>query len=166
MLFALCDFRKERGLNRDEMMGGMVIFLFGAVTAILSSRMPLGTFRAAGTGLFPLCLGILLMILSGFFLLNLWLEQKKLGEKGAMVKIPAARKQMLYFLGLIVLTILFFNQLGYPLTSFLLMLGLLRILGLREWTINLPLSFVTAAASYFLFVQWLKIPLPKGWIGL
>jgi hypothetical protein len=65
-----------------------------------------------------------------------------------------------------VLITLFFNQLGYPLSAFLLMALLLRILGVKKWAINLPLSFVTAAISYFLFVQWLKIPLPKGWIGL
>jgi hypothetical protein len=46
------------------------------------------------------------------------------------------------------------------------MLALLRILGVKRWRFNLPLSFITAAACYFLFVQWLKIPLPKGWIGI
>jgi hypothetical protein len=61
---------------------------------------------------------------------------------------------------------LFFNPLGYPLISFLLMVALLRILGTRRWTVNILLSLVTAAASYFLFVGWLQIPLPKGWIGI
>jgi hypothetical protein len=46
------------------------------------------------------------------------------------------------------------------------MLALLRILGVKRWRLNLPLSFITAAVCYFLFVQWLKIPLPKGWVGL
>jgi hypothetical protein len=73
---------------------------------------------------------------------------------------------MIFFLGTMVLATLFFNQLGYPLISFLLMLGLLRILGMKKWSLNISLSFVTAVVSYFLFVQWLKIPLPKGWIGL
>jgi hypothetical protein len=31
---------------------------------------------------------------------------------------------------------------------------------------NILWSLTTAAASYFLFVQWLKIPLPKGWLGI
>jgi len=51
-------------LNRDEALGGVVLFFFGVVTVLLSLRMPIGTFRAAGTGLFPFCLGILLMVLS------------------------------------------------------------------------------------------------------
>jgi hypothetical protein len=54
-------------MNRDEIVVGTVIFLFGVITTFLSLRMPIGTFRAGGTGLFPLCLGIILMILSGAF---------------------------------------------------------------------------------------------------
>ena len=154
-------------MNRDEAIGGIVIFLFGAVTSLLSFKMPLGTFRMAGTGMFPLCLGILLMILSGIFVLRLLLQGKKISmKKESMVEISGFRKQMIFFLGTMVLATLFFNQLGYPLISFLLMLGLLRILGMKKWSLNISLSFVTAVVSYFLFVQWLKIPLPKGWIGL
>ena len=57
-------------MRRDEMIEGVVIFLCGGITAMLSLQMPIGTFRMAGSGLFPLCLGILLMILSLLFLLN------------------------------------------------------------------------------------------------
>ena len=74
--------------------------------------------------------------------------------------------QMIFFLGAMVLATAFFNTLGYPLTSFLLLLALLRILRVRSWKVTLALSFLTAVASYFLFVQWLQIPLPKGFLGL
>jgi hypothetical protein len=37
---------------------------------------------------------------------------------------------------------------------------------MKRWPINIFLSLATAAASYFLFVQWLKIPLPKGLLGI
>lgn len=149
------------------MASGIVIFLFGGITVILSLRMPIGTFRNAGTGMFPLCLGILLMILSGIFILNIFSKSKKIRvQTGASVESSSFPIQLVLFLTTMVLITLFFNQLGYPLSAFLLMAFLLRILGVKKWAINLPLSFVTAAISYFLFVQWLKIPLPKGWLGL
>jgi len=154
-------------LDRDEIVVGIVIFLFGAVTALLSLRMPIGTFRMAGTGMFPLFLGILLMILSGLFVFNLFLQKRKTPEKkGVDVQIPGSTKQMIFFLGTMVLATLFFNRLGYPLISFLLMVGLLRILGMKRWGINILISVVTAVGSYFLFVKWLDIPMPKGWIGI
>jgi len=155
-------------LKRDEGIGGVILFLFGGITVILSLRMPIGTFRAAGTGLFPLLLGILLMILSVLFLFNLLLRKEKdLEKKEAPVEASAGSlKPVILFLGMMALATLFFNFLGYPLIAFLLMAALLRILGMRRWSMNIVLSLATAVVSYFLFVQWLKIPLPKGWLGI
>ncbi|MBS3921220.1 MAG: tripartite tricarboxylate transporter TctB family protein [Deltaproteobacteria bacterium] len=154
-------------MKRDEAIVGVVIFLFGAITTFLSLKMPIGTLRMAGTGFFPLCLGILLMILSAAYVFRLFVQYKKIViQKETAVKTPGAMRQMGLFLGAMVLATLFFNELGYPLTSFLLMAALLRSLGMKRWAFNILLSFITAGVSYFLFVQWLKIPLPKGWIGL
>ncbi len=154
-------------MKRDETIGGIVLFIFGVITTLSRSRMPIGTFRAAGTGLFPLILAIFLMILSGVFLLNLFLRKKKEpGKKELEMEIHGSARNVILFLGTMALATLFLNPLGYPLISFLLMVALLRILGTRRWTFNILLSLVTAAAAYFLFVGWLKIPLPKGWIGI
>jgi glucan phosphoethanolaminetransferase (alkaline phosphatase superfamily) len=154
-------------LNRDEIIVGMVIFLFGGIAAVLSLRMPIGTFRTSGTGMFPLFLGILLMILSGIFISRIFFQGKKdQGKKEASIESSESPIQLILFLGVMVLATLFFNQLGYPLTSFLLMVALLRILGIKRWGLNILISLVTSVGSYFLFVQWLNIPMPKGWIGL
>jgi len=154
-------------MNRDEIVVGIVIFLFGAVTTLLSLRMPIGTFRIAGTGMFPLFLGILLMILSVAFILKIFFQ----GKAAEVKKEPSPESsesplQMILFLGTMALATLFFNKLGYPLVSFLLMLSLLRILGIKRWGLNILISVVTAVGSYLLFVKWLDIPMPKGWIGL
>jgi len=154
-------------VKRDEIVGGIVIFLFGMATALLSLGIPIGTFRMAGTGLFPLCLGILLMFLSGIFILRIFFQrQKGKIKKEASIESSESPLQMIFFLGAMVLATLFFNQLGYPLISFLLMLSLLRILGIKRWGLNILISVVTSVGSYFVFVQWLSIPMPKGWIGL
>ena len=154
-------------LNRDEIVGGIVIFLFGGVTTLLSLKMPIGTFRMAGTGMFPLLLGILLMFLSCIFLLKLFYQGKKTTvRRDSVAEVRGSPIQLILFFGTMVLATAFFNQLGYPLSSFLLMVALLRILGVKRWRLNLPLSFITAVVCYFLFVQWLQIPLPKGWIGI
>ncbi len=148
------------------MIVGIVVFLFGTITALLSLKMPIGTLRMAGTGFFPLCLGILLMILSAAFVIKQYLQHKKMAApQETHAKTSGATKQMGLFLGAMVLATLFLNVLGYPLTSFLLMVALLRSLGMKRWGFNILTSFITAGVSYFLFVQWLTIPLPKGWIG-
>lgn len=154
-------------MKRDEIIVGVVIFLFGGLTALLSSKMPIGTFRMAGTGLFPLILGIILMVLSGTFVLRIFFQgREEQVKKEARPESTGSPIQLILFLGAMVLATLFFNRLGYPFTSFLLMLALLRILGIKRWGLNILVSVVTAAGTYFLFVKWLNIPMPKGWIGL
>ena len=154
-------------MNRDEMVVGIVIFIFGGISALLSLRMPIGTFRLGGPGLFPLCLGIILMILSGAFILKIFFQgQKGQVKKEASIESSESPIQLILFLGTMALAILFLNRLGYPLTSFLLLVALLRILGVKRWGLNILISVVTAVGSYFLFVKWLNIPMPKGWIGI
>jgi hypothetical protein len=153
-------------LNRDEAIGGTLIFFFGAATLYFSLRMPIGTFRAAGSGLFPLGLGILLMGLSIVLLIKAYVQGRPIREKKPLSEVPRSVKQVILFMGAIALATLLFKQLGYPLMWFLLLFALLRILGMRRWAYNLSLSLLTATGAYFLFVLWLQIPLPKGWIGL
>lgn len=156
-------------MRKEQTIGGICIFLFGVVTVIFSLRMPIGNFRIAGSGLFPLCLGILLMLLSGVFVFKIFLQERQgkgRKEESPAPGVPSSARQVILFMGTMVLATLLFNPLGYPLVSFLLLLTLLRILGVKGWGGNMILSFSVAAVSYFLFVQWLKIPLPKGWIGL
>ena len=142
------------------------MLLFGAVTAYFSLRMPVGTFRAAGSGLFPLGLGILLMGLSIVLLIKAGAQRKPVAKKKPSDELSQSAKQVILFTSAIALAILLFKELGYPLMSFLLLLALLRILGVRSWAYSLSLSLLTATGAYFLFVVWLQIPLPKGWIGL
>lgn len=152
-------------MDKHEAGGASLVFLFGAATSYLSLQMPIGTFRAAGSGLFPLCLGVLLMALSGAFVLRL-LFQEQAGRKTGASGSRALVTRVVPFLGAIVAAILLLEVLGYPLMSFLLLAALLRILGMKKWKWNVLLAFGTAGISYLLFVQWLKIPLPKGWLGL
>ena len=114
-------------MKRDVIVVGFVILIFGGITTLLSLRMPIGTFRAAGTGLFPLLLGMILMILSGLFLLNLLLrKERELEKKEAPVEATSrSLKPVILFLGMMALATLFFNSLGYPLIAFLLMVALL-----------------------------------------
>ena len=154
-------------MKKDEVVGAVVVFLFGGLTVLMSLQMPLGTFRMAGTGLFPLCLGILLMILAALYLANLiFTAGAGREEEPASGRCTTDTRQMMTFLGATFLCLLLVPYLGYPIVSFLLMLLLLRTLGIKRWNALLAISLSTAFVSYFLFVRWLKIPLPKGWIGL
>jgi len=157
-------------MKMDELTGAIIVFLFGGATTVLSAQIPLGTFRMAGPGLFPICLGIILMALA---LIHVSLHLKAARQRNIPAPkqdfpntFPVATKQMILFLVASLGAVLCIDIVGYTLSSFLLMFSLLRILGMKKWTPLLAWSLSTAVVSHLLFVQWLKIPLPKGWIGL
>jgi hypothetical protein len=137
------------------MTASIVMFLFGGVTAALALQLPLGTLRVPGTGLFPLVLGVILMALAGV----------EAFRKEATEPVPeGASRRVAIFMGAVVLSVALLQPLGYVASAFLLMLGLLRALGAR-WGVAALIGAGSAAASYVLFVQWLRIPMPAGPLG-
>lgn len=144
---------------------GVAIFFFGLLTVIFALQMPVGTFRAAGSGLFPLCLGMLLMGLSGIWIMKSLI--KPVSKKpGADSSVSGSTVQIIYYLGAIVLAVLLLRFIGYLLFCAFLMLLLLIALGIKSPARAMLLAMSTAIASYLLFVRWLQVPLPKGWPGL
>ena len=149
------------------MAASVLVFLFGGITMLLSRKLPLGTLRAPGSGLFPLSLGLILMGLAAGHILQLSLARRKLATGPEGQRGPAGSAQrVLLFMGAVGIATALLEPLGYLLVSFLLMLALLHLLGMRGWQVSLVIAVVTAGASYVLFVRWLQIPLPAGWIGL
>jgi len=75
-------------MKKDELLVSIFLLIFGVITAILSLKMDIGTFKSAGTGLFPLILGILLIALSSIYIIRLYIknrnviiDKKNLSEK-------------------------------------------------------------------------------------
>jgi len=146
------------------MTAAIVLFLFGGIIALLSLQLPIGALRGPGSGFFPLVLGLILMGLAACHVVQLHLSGRK-PTTGAEEGGPAgSTRRVLRFLGAVAIATALLEPLGYPLVSFLLMLALLWSLGLKRWHVSGLIAILTAGASYLLFVQWLKIPLPKGWI--
>jgi Tripartite tricarboxylate transporter TctB family len=54
------------------------------------------------------------------------------------------------------------DSLGYLLSTFLLVLFMLRWIDTQRWAIALGMAAITSAGSYVVFAIWLSIPLPRG----
>jgi hypothetical protein len=148
----------------------IALFVFGAFTAALSLQLPLGTPRMPGTGLFPLVLGVMLMGLAATQAVRLYLARPEPAQPAAPAAAPApkrdgATQRVILFMGAVCVATALLSTLGYALTSFLLMLALLWVLGVRKPLVAGPIALGSAVVCYFVFVQWLKIPLPAGWLG-
>jgi putative tricarboxylic transport membrane protein len=149
------------------MTASVLLLLFGVVTTLLSLQLPIGTLRGPGSGFFPLLLGLLLMGLAACQTFLLWRRAGAgTAESAAEGQADGSAHQVLIFMGIIVLATALLELLGFPLVAFLLMLALLKLLGVRRWRDSALIALLTAGASYMLFVRWLQIPMPRGWLGL
>jgi hypothetical protein len=153
------------------MLAAAWLFAFGAITALLSLQLPLGTLRGPGSGFFPLVLGLMLMGLAAGHGVQLYLARPTVAAESRLATEPAGRwlddstLRVLLFMGTMVAATALLERLGYALVSFLLMLALLQILGVRRWWRSGLIAAISAVASYLIFVRWLGIPLPAGWLG-
>jgi len=154
------------------MPAAITLFLFGVATAALSLQLPLGTLRAPGSGFFPLVLGLLLMGLAASHGIRLHLARPKPAAVPTTPAPPAAASgdgatlRVVLFMGAVAFATALLETLGYALVSFLMMLALLQVLGVRKWHVSGLIALVSAGFSQVVFVHWLKIPLPSGWLGL
>ena len=125
-----------------------------------SFKLPLGTAKIPGAGLFPFVLGIILVALSSSLLL-LSFRAKEIPREDAF---PTGRDRQRVVA--VALTLLFFaaflKPLGFGVCSAVMMVAVLKLFGLRSWIKAIFISLVTIAISYYLFVIVLDIPLPRG----
>ena len=150
------------------MTSAIALFVFGAITVALSLQLPIGTVRAPDSGLFPLALGLLLMGLAAGHGAQAWLARPAPGPAAAPPAKPddaGATQRVVLFMGAVVAATALLVPLGYLLTSFLMMLALLWVLGLRRLHVAGLIAAASAVACQLIFVRWLRIPLPPGVLG-
>jgi putative tricarboxylic transport membrane protein len=129
-----------------------------------AGKLRFGTARMPQTGFFPKTLLALLLVLS-LVLLGQALRQSDTGR--AAERIPAEGwirigATMVILVGFA----LVLEKLGFLLSTFLLMVLLLRAIEAPKWSKVIAVAISTAVLSYILFGWLLGIPLPGGILGL
>jgi hypothetical protein len=154
------------GAAGDSLAGGILFVLFALATVWLSLRMPIGTFRSAGPGLFPLCLGLLLAVLATVHTLRTALALRRAGRRPDRLRREGAIKPVLGFLAAIAFAAGLLEEAGYAPTACVVVFALLQLLSPRSRRRNAVLALASAAVAHLVFVQWLQIPFPQGWLGM
>jgi putative tricarboxylic transport membrane protein len=150
----------------DSLAAGILFVLFALATVWLSLRMPIGTFRSAGPGLFPLCLGLLLAVLATVHTVRTALAIRRASPRSARPQREGSLKPVLGFLAAIAFAAALLEHAGYAPTACVVVFALLQLLAPRSRLRNATLALASAAVAHLVFVQWLQIPFPQGWLGV
>jgi hypothetical protein len=148
-------------MGKRDLISGMFLVLLSFGTCIMAYRLGLGTGSNPGAGFAGFGIAFLLGLMSLTMLVQALIRLIRDGKKTQEVPAIKWKKPILI---LVILTGYgaLFNFLGFPLTTFLLMMLLVWIVGRRRFAVGLIVSILTVALSYALFVAALGLPLPMG----
>ena len=147
-------------MRRLTIAASLILAGLAGLTLFEASRLAFGSIRVPHTGFFPSILAILLL----FFSIALLVQtcRQAVGESGghpikrqAWIRIVITLAAMLGFA-------LVLEKLGFLLSTFGVMLVLLRVIEPQKWSRVIAVALATALVSYFLFARLLNIPLPAG----
>ena len=144
-----------------DRISGIFLFILGVVVFLKSWSYPLGNFRKPGGGLFPLIASILLIGLSAGLTLQAMLskEAKEAAPVPFFPEKDAPKRIIFGFVALLAYRYLL-PVIGFGPSTFAFIFILGKFLGKYGWKASTFFSLVAAAASYYLFQVWLKIPMP------
>ena len=150
-------------MKNHEVIVSLAWVVIGAIVCVASFPLRLGAWRLPGPGLFPFLIGAVIVL---FSLCHGIIELFKEPQKFRFWPDPAGLKRILALF----ISLLFYagtlRPLGYPLCTFLFFMMVFKIVSQKSWKLNIPTSLTITIVSYVVFHTFLKINLPKGFLGL
>jgi hypothetical protein len=120
-----------------------------------------------GRGALPFLVGFILIILSVMVLILAMMKARGQGMRVAEEKFfleEDSWKRVVLAIALLVLYGVFVTKLGYPVTTFLFLIFVLKVIEPQPWRKALIFSFLATTASYAIF-KALEVNLPTGYWG-
>lgn len=119
---------------------------------------PLDTLAAPGPGVFPLVVGLALLVVAGWQIIAP--GRQRAAEGGS--RVASGRRALVLMGGLLVAYAAGVGGLGFFAASFVLVVLATRLMGTPGWGRPALLACGIAVVTYLLFVAWLGVPLPRG----
>ncbi len=158
---------------RKEIASSLVLILFSLIFLIYTTRYPLDTWESPGPAVFPLILGVVLLILAAGQLIRALLAPGTPNQRGATGATRAAsvrnyfrenagEAKVVALTVLLVLYILMMQWIGFFVSTFLLVILASRLMEAKDWGRPIALAAGVGIFCYLLFVMWLKLSFPQG----
>ena len=140
----------------------LCFMLFALFYTVASFHLRLGTAGDPRAGFYPFILGLLVLSLSAFLLVQS-LRGKRTNGDELKIFPKGQESKRIWGLNLVMfIYTLLVGFLGYLLCTAALIALIVWFLGLDSWRKNIFVSVLTAAVSYYIFAVILEIPLPQG----
>jgi putative tricarboxylic transport membrane protein len=144
----------------------MVWMLLGLAVSFGSLKLKLGSLLSPGPGLMPFILGVALTFCSLFVLGKslLLILRKREGQRQSIWINVDFEKVVIVVICLLGYTLIL-ERAGFVLATFLILTVLFKTVGSQKWTSVLIASICTVLVCYLVFIAFLKVELPPGFLG-
>jgi len=153
-------------MRKADQWSGLAILIISIFICWGALKLPYGNLHEPGPGFFPLWIGIIL----GSMSIGLIFRVTRQKEGARLVKeFLAERMRWGKVLSVIIALSIYsvaLEYVGYLFLTFLLMFFFLRFVDPQRWRTVIVWALVGALGSYFIFEMWLKLRLPKGFLGV
>ena len=157
------------GMAESSLWLGVVFLLFGVGYLIKATSYPIGTLANAGPGLFPVMVGIILVIGAAGMVAKAGFARKPRNPITTVTK-PSPRKslskkerqRLLISAALLTSSVFALTRLGFVVTTAMLSAGVILLVGEKRWRVVVLTSLCLAVGAFFLFRIVLQIQLPTG----
>jgi hypothetical protein len=146
------------GARRDRWSAAGLAVL-AAAYLVANLRYSLDALAAPGPGVFPLAAGVALLVLAG------WQAVVPARGPDRAAEVASRPRNPLLMIGLLGLYAASLGVLGFLPSSFVLVLLAARLMGAPGWMRPAMLALGVTIATWLVFVVWLGVPLPAGWLG-
>ena len=152
--------------NKKDFASGVALLALGLFLAFQSIRLPLWGSSGPEAGFYPLAIAVIIVSLSLFLVLKSGIlarprGEEKLVEQG-MEKIRFHK--VFAYLVLMLLYGILVEKVGFLITSALLLFLILKLVERQGWKATLLVGVTSIVISYALFVYFLQVPLPRGFL--
>jgi len=152
-------------MKKADQWSGLVLLVIAGFICWRSLSLSYGHIHNPGPGFYPLWLGIILGAMAiGLLLKTAWQKQRAKVLRDILSE-KVRWEKVLFVLIALVLYGCLMNFLGYLIVTFLLMAFLLRFIEPQPWKSVISWTLLGSAGSYLVFEVWMKLRLPKGFLG-
>lgn len=160
------DTSSKRAFSDSEKSSSLFLLLIALVVLYGSARLGLGTVASPGPGFLPFLAALVLAFSSGIHFLSK-IFSKIQRSNGVVANLWAGMKwrKVIYVVLALMVYAIFFEDVGFLLCTFFLMMFLLAVMEVKHWY-TVPIGgALVSVATYIIFEKILVIGFPVGILG-
>jgi putative tricarboxylic transport membrane protein len=150
---------------RSDQLSASTLLILSVFICWQSLDHSLGSFHSPGPGFWPFWLGITLGTMAVVLFIKSSLKKTNVKMIRGIWGQEIRWRKVLAVLIALGLYSFFLEYFGFLTMTFLLMLFLLRFIEPQSWKAVLSWTLIGSGGSYLIFEIWLKLRLPKGFLG-